>query len=226
MARLKDSIPFLDSREYDSESLEEDDGLEIIHESRSCRLVRGVVRATLYLLLMIAVVGMIHKITAEKPRDHSEKQCGTNPTEARDRGCLFEPMMSAWIPEQCSLPDVVQEFQDKYGDIHSTWPWFWDGEATQEVLEKDFDILRAGNYSAIYTTHFPSHDLHCLYGWRKISAARERKLLLSDAKTADPFHGTHCAEYVAKRVYQPEPEFQPVWQWPMMYHNCAPIEGA
>ncbi|KAG4435649.1 hypothetical protein IFR05_008871 [Cadophora sp. M221] len=179
LAQRQDSIPLFKPRRCCPESLEESGELESIngseadaeedlpespkHKTRACRFGRGVFGATSFLVLILAVAGFVYKITAKEPHGHSKKQCGTSPAEARDSGCQFEPMLSAWVPQKCSLSDVVQEYQDKYGDIHSTWPWFWDNNATQLVHEKDFEMLRAINYSVIFTSHFPSHDLHCLY---------------------------------------------------------------
>ncbi|KAH7379848.1 hypothetical protein BKA64DRAFT_686478 [Cadophora sp. MPI-SDFR-AT-0126] len=241
ISQRQDLIPLFKSRRCCPESLKQSDELESINESedaekdspefrkhktRACSLGRGVIGATSFMLLILAVAGIVYKITAKGPPGHSKKQCGTSPAEVRESGCQFEPMLSAWVPQKYSLSDVVQEYQDKYGDIHSTWAWFWDNNATKVVFEKDFEILRPGNYSVIFNSHFPSHDLHCLYSWRKLSAARERKLSLTDSKTADPFLGIQCAEYVTKRVYQPKPkvESEPeIWHWSMMYHDCVPI---
>lgn len=181
------------------------------------------------LIVSLAAILSIYAVSIHRSHGNKKKQCGASPTEARQNGCRFEPMLSAWVPTDCSYVDVIDEYQVAYGDIHAIWPWYWDKNVTQRVLKDDFDILRAGNYSVIYTPYRPSHDLHCLYSWRKVSTALGRNHTTADARSAQFFHATHCAQHITHSLYNPAsatngtPE---IWTFPLMYHDCVPLWGA
>lgn len=162
------------------------------------------------------------KITAPPASSPGQKQCGSSPTEARERGCKFEPMLSAWVPPACSFQEIVDEYQLAYGDIHDIWPWYADYNLTQRVTGTEIDVLRAGNYSIIYTTFPASHDLHCLYTWRKVSHALGENLPLIDARSGQFYHNTHCAQHVTDMLYHPQ-VMNDTWTFPLMYHDCIPI---
>ncbi|KAK0615236.1 hypothetical protein B0T17DRAFT_620031 [Bombardia bombarda] len=44
-----------------------------------------------------------------------QKQCGSSPDEAKLCDCIFEPQLSAWVPEPCAFPEVVAEHESVVG---------------------------------------------------------------------------------------------------------------
>jgi hypothetical protein len=153
--------------------------------------------------------------------------CGRSPSEARAKSCQFEPMMSAWIPTQCSHPSLISE----YPDIFSTWSWFYDFNLTSPITAlSELEELRAGNYSKVWTSRKHAHDLHCLYAWRKTSIAldgEEGKQGLLDKRSFDFYHSTHCAKHISKLLEGEDPLEGKLYAtaWPMMYHDCVSIGG-
>lgn len=153
-----------------------------------------------------------------------EKQCGSSPDEARERGCLFEPQLSAWVPSQCGFDEIVHEFQETFGDMHVEWPWYWDTNITRRVQPAQVPLLQDGNFSVIYTTYHQSHDLHCLYCWRKVSYALEHGLEWMDARCHQFYHARHCVEHIGNSlVTEDDKDELQKWAYPLMYHNCFPI---
>ncbi|KAF7936920.1 hypothetical protein BELL_0154g00040 [Botrytis elliptica] len=144
--------------------------------------------------------------------------CGGNPTAARLNGCVFDPMMSAWIPRDCVFDELVEHA----GDIFTTWDWYSDVDLTQPINGKDeLDFLRAGNYTRVWTSHQNAHELHCVYIWRKMGMALRNDPPLVDASNTYR-HVTHCSASLelilqAKTV----PEEPEAFEWPMMYHTCS-----
>jgi hypothetical protein len=177
------------------------------------------------LSITLGTIGLIYGVARKSAPSIKRKQCGSNPTEARMNGCHFEPMLSAWVPTECSFSDLVEEYQEQYGDIHENWPWFLDVNLTQRVTGAELDNLRAGNYSIIYTSYQPSHDLHCLYCWRKVSTALGRNWPLVDARSHEFHHATHCAQHITQILQQRELDVQESWGFPLMFHNCVPVVG-
>lgn len=173
-----------------------------------------------------------HDTTPPQPSHKEPKQCGTSPEEARHRGCIFEPQLTAWVPRDCAFPEVVAEYQDAVGDMMADWPWFWDPDASRPVEPASIPSLQAGNYSAIYTTYQSSHALHCLYCWRKMSYALEHGIGMMDARCHQFYHQRHCAYFVSdvlvaneerRELGQADDGPLQKWSYPILYHNCVPL---
>ncbi|KAJ9143373.1 hypothetical protein NKR23_g6594 [Pleurostoma richardsiae] len=110
--------------------------------------------------------------------------------------------------------------------MHSSpdWPWFWDRNLTQRVSPMEVPLLRAGNYTAIYTTYHRSHDLHCLYCWRKVSHALQNGFKMMDARCHQFYHAKHCAMHIGETlIRKEEDEVLEKWAYPLMYHDCVPL---
>lgn len=183
-------------------------------------------RALLVCLSCISLVGLggfIYNSGVVYGTRHIVKDsCGNNPTEARENGCFFDPMMSAWIPDQCYFGDLAQE----YGDIFTTWSWYWDHNHTMAITSTDeLAQIRAGNYTKIWTDYHHAHDLHCIYTWRKMALTLERNLLRLDARSLEFDHSRHCAMAISDVLDGRDPMEGSLYVtiWPMMYHDCLPI---
>lgn len=160
------------------------------------------------------------------PSHNEPAQCGASPDEARQRGCIFDPPLTAWVPPACAFRDVMDEFQDAVGDMMTEWPWFWDLDVSHPVEAAAIPALQAGNYSVIYTTYRPSHALHCLYCWRKVSYALEHGLDMMDTRCHQFYHERHCAYFIADRLMESEAggdREMEKWAYPLLYHNCVPL---
>ncbi|KAK8041684.1 hypothetical protein PG993_006207 [Apiospora rasikravindrae] len=218
------------SKAFDSDNGDDPDKQEDLSlRDRSWVILRGLVppfRVVLLLSVLFAgSLGLMFALTSP-PAEDGGKQCGSSPDEARERGCLFEPQLSAWVPSQCGWRDVVDEFQEHFGDMHVEWPWFWDKNVTRRVLPGPEGVgrLQAGNFSVAYTTYHQSHDLHCLYCWRKVSYALEHGFGWMDARCHQFYHARHCVEHIGGSLVQGDDEEElQKWAYPLMYHDCFPI---
>ncbi|KAB8305082.1 hypothetical protein EYC80_004383 [Monilinia laxa] len=102
-------------------------------------------------------------------------------------------MLSSWVPEACYFTD-----EGDY-DVFTDLPWYSDPFLRQPLNETEMMNVRAGNYGHVYTT-WAYHDEHCLYTWRKLAMAMEKRLPLIDTKTADEEHSQHCARVTRNYV--------------------------
>lgn len=196
------------------------------------RVIAGGLILPVRLALALTVVfagslGLVLALTSPGGPDAQvpgEKQCGSSPEEARARGCLFEPQLSAWVPAQCGFGEVVREFQATFGDMHADWPWYWDANATRPVAPAQVPRLQAGDFAVVYTTYHQSHDLHCLYCWRKVAYALEHGRGWMDARCHQFYHARHCVEHIGHSlVTEDDPDELQKWAYPLMYHDCFPI---
>jgi hypothetical protein len=145
--------------------------------------------------------------------------CGHSSAEARAKGCHYEPMLRSWIPDDCYTSDPAAEyapFEDR--------AWFYDKNLTRPILGPDLDVLRNGDDITAYTKYF--HDEHCLYAWRKLALAVEKRLLLVDSKTMSLHHTTHCSRRIARFIGEVHTY---VWNdshtgtAPLMFQTCVPL---
>ncbi|KAJ8131455.1 hypothetical protein O1611_g2174 [Lasiodiplodia mahajangana] len=151
--------------------------------------------------------------------------CGHTPTEARNAGCRFEPMMSAWVPEICSFPELVS---DNAGTFEN-WLFFSDEDITQPITGAELDGVRVGNYTKVFSSHGTGHDLHCLYAWRKLNLAVEKGAKFIDSKSRSLHHTTHCAKHIAQLLeegagFLPKDDgIRHVTAFPLLYLKCVPF---
>ena len=166
--------------------------------------------------------------STEKPIVH----CGASPEEARARGCIYEPMMTSWMPPLCYFPEVAAMQED----IFTTWPWYPDVE--QRLPEEDSGVLaqwRGGNYSILWTKG-NAHDLHCLYAWKKTIFAIEKRTGWLDSRSIEYHHSIHCAQTIGAVIgglwvtdsSRPSNATSPYLgqrtAWPMLYHKCLRLD--
>lgn len=191
------------------------------HHGRSPFITYG----TAALLFTTVVGSMYYFFQPTKDVEAQWTSCGHTPDEARERGCHFEPMMSAWVPDACYFEELALEYAE-VDEIFSTWEWYTDKGLTQSVTDPDaLQTLREGNYTKIWTSRDHAHDLHCLYAWRKINMALEQKYPLLDTRSLEFHHSMHCAVDISEffREKTGEPWGRKSTKWPMLYHDCAPL---
>ncbi|KAJ5958811.1 uncharacterized protein N7479_005961 [Penicillium vulpinum] len=112
-------------------------------------------------------------------------QCGESAAEALARGCKFDIMSFAWVPEPCFDRELMEEFLEL-----RQWKWYADKDG-QEV-ESELDI-REGQYPEMFVS-WEYHLVHCAYMWRKM----HRALLKGGVDAVDGYvgsmhHTEHCS---------------------------------
>lgn len=80
--------------------------------------------------------------------------CGHTASEARDRGCIFDLMLSTWIHESCYDGEMMNGYL-RQGN-HS---YYYDEDMVHEMPEEE---ARRGEYTTIWTDG-EFHLRHCVY---------------------------------------------------------------
>jgi len=152
----------------------------------------------LYFVLVSFSLGMIALITFgatyENPASSSSHvqvaPCGSNPQEARARGCHFDIISFAWLPDAC----YDKELSDGFDDM-AEWKWWLDPNATQPVSHAE---AMTGEHTGLYV-NWEYHLRHCTAMWKKLHRA-----LLGDGKRAiDSYvgpiqHTEHCEKMLLR----------------------------
>jgi hypothetical protein len=168
-------------------------------------------------LAAIAIVRDFSKWqTSDQPRNLDWTPCGNTSTEARANHCHFDLILNAWVPEACYITEPADEY-----DI-SEWNWFLDRELTQPTNATWF---KTGNWLEMFTAG-NHHIQHCIYSWRQLSIAVERRLPLLDSKVANFHHSTHCAKRVREVVRDSLNTVDTFGMGSvarMQFHDCVPF---
>ncbi|KAK2038262.1 hypothetical protein LZ31DRAFT_609184 [Colletotrichum somersetense] len=111
--------------------------------------------------------------------DYRTKQCGKTAAEARARGCHFDPVSFAWLPERC----LDQELADEFRALN--WTLYADVHATRVKTEKEF----SDGLTDTFLTN-ENHELHCVYSWRRLHRLIQAGKPLHSGLSYD--HTKHC----------------------------------
>jgi len=109
--------------------------------------------------------------------------CGSTPSQARERGCHYEPMGRYWAPPECSFPELVEEyhpFQDR--------EWFLD---TNLTVPANVSRLESGDARRAYTQYW--HDEHCTYMLRNLAMSVALKKTMVTGLVGSIHHFKHCS---------------------------------
>lgn len=113
--------------------------------------------------------------------------CGKSPAEARDRGCHFDIIATAWLPQKCIDYELISEFEALY-----PWQYFSNSNGT-DPFPDDSDTL-GSQTGLIWTTH-RWHSAHCLFMWKKLNRALVQGRL-TDGETIKQGHTDHCSKVI------------------------------
>ncbi|KAH8820168.1 hypothetical protein F5884DRAFT_744529 [Xylogone sp. PMI_703] len=156
-----------------------------------------------------------------RPDPPDRHYCGKTSEEAVQRGCRYEPMYSSWIPDICYTTEPAPEY-DPYSDLD----WYSDVDLKYPLTEREMAGLRQGNFTRVYTT-WRYHDQHCLYAWRKLAIAVEKRLPFIDTKSVEIEHSEHCAKNLTNYVRHEKDYVAEMnigsFMIPMMMQGCVAL---
>lgn len=115
---------------------------------RSGRLRALLLTTTVFLVGIVLLFGFHPSNAAATTPETQVLQCGKSPEEAKALGCIFEAMISSWMPPLCYFPEIAA----RHDDIFSAWHWYKDMD--EELPIDDAWTLqqwRSGNYTSLFT---------------------------------------------------------------------------
>lgn len=100
---------------------------------------------------------------ATLPTDYNHCNCGSTIAEARSKGCKYDSMGAAWLPDYCRDDDLTSTFARAGTEPDGSWPYYADANGTQRVSVEGIAAMGRGNF---YATRY-WHVAHCLFYWEK-----------------------------------------------------------
>ena len=110
------------------------------------------------------------------------KDCGSNVTEARAKGCKFDVMLHSWVNEECFDQELMDEYLDKV-----PYHWYRDWKAKDEIT---VDEMRLGEHEHA-AVKLEEHGTHCAYVLEKnLRAIMSGKTMARSIYSIK--HAVHC----------------------------------
>ncbi|CAD6452029.1 8cc49e07-1eec-41e6-800a-5c1107dae2e3 [Sclerotinia trifoliorum] len=169
--------------QYDQLPLEEDsippEKQKTISTGR--RLVYGLVCAV---LMVLTTIGTFWAWSHRHPNLPQYLDCGSTTEEALAKGCVMEPMIYGWVPQECYFPELSKQyspFEDR--------KWYTDATYSVQIPPAD---LWAGKRKHVFTHMY--HSTHCFFLWRKLALGVAKRADYLDDKSLELEHADHCAE--------------------------------
>ncbi|KAL7914413.1 hypothetical protein GGI35DRAFT_467519 [Trichoderma velutinum] len=136
--------------------------------------------------------------------DRPSCYCGKTPTEAASRGCIYDHMAAAWLPNRCHDEGLVKIFEE-LADGHN-WTYFNYPELTKELSIAEVSSLAGVGVEikdgvGVVRTTIDWHLSHCLYTWWKLTRVASTGTLMGP-KYSNEEHVKHCIHEVWKHLKQ------------------------
>jgi hypothetical protein len=140
----------------------------ISKERPSGKLCISVVLASLVTAVIVALVSFL---VVTYPKGPGWVDCGNSASEARERGCKFDLMMSSWLQPAC-IDEELSEKLLKDGN----WTWYQNSDGTNELSS---ELARLGEHPHVYADSL-FHAMHCKYLIEKLSRSIASKRGIDD----------------------------------------------
>jgi hypothetical protein len=114
--------------------------------------------------------------------------CGDTPAIARENDCLFDVMLSSWLPRPCFRPEILAQTL-----LEHNFTYFLDQELTLPV---ETEPVLTGDYpQAQVYTQAEFHNAHCSYVWmRQAASLNGEEGGWLDQKSFSKEHTEHCVK--------------------------------
>lgn len=125
------------------------------------------------------------------------RSCGQTATEARARGCEFDPLAACWLHKDCAL-DYTEEFLSFVDG--KPFEYYYDQAGTRKMEHVD-EIAELG----YYWSSIREHLVHCSFILRRGHDTRDRGARV-DSMAGDLHHSDHCSEFLMDNLGKTEAE--------------------
>ena len=143
-----------------------DDQSEHVKGPKSFRCLLQAVVSLLCLGVLFAGYDLYRASTAPSVPSPEEtlqlRPCGNDAITARSRGCMFDPISIAWLPESCHDFELTKEFL-----AVERWH-FWTRPDTSDAMS--LANVMQGQHSTLFVSEtYLRH--RCVFAWRKLHRA-------------------------------------------------------
>jgi hypothetical protein len=195
------------TKEADEETLLADSDRLLSHDSRATgRKHRKLGQAKSsfgfawsILLRLLAMCGLFailtlaySEISVRIKRNPGDCDCGKSIIEARRRGCEWDSMAGAWLPEHCRDPELTEQF--KRSSPAGAWIYYADESKGVVLNETQVSRLAEADKHTYWVT-LDWHVAHCLFYWKKTRRSEWTGTVIEE-RYSNIDHIVHCEELI------------------------------
>ncbi|KAF2230170.1 hypothetical protein EV356DRAFT_350064 [Viridothelium virens] len=131
--------------------------------------------------------------------------CGTNPKEAIAKGCLYDHLAAAWLPESCRDEELMRIWDDIGRVGQHNWTYYKYPENTQQLSTEEVSMLgrimdgAPEDRLAVTSVTTDWHMSHCLYLWWKLVRSPSTGRAMSP-RYSDEHHVKHCIHAIVEKL--------------------------
>ncbi|KAJ6142705.1 hypothetical protein N7471_002158 [Penicillium samsonianum] len=118
--------------------------------------------------------------------------CGESVAEAISRGCRFDGLAMAWLPEHCLDDELAEEFNTMGDGSNGTWIYYADRERTIQIDPNEVAAL-GDRPEVLVHMSVQWHTIHCIFYWRKQFRTRSNGKIV-EPRSDSEHHIKHCGE--------------------------------
>lgn len=113
--------------------------------------------------------------------------CGPTPADAKSQGCIFDPLLTHWVPEPC-FDSASKYWLEKY-QSDGSWLAYSDPNMTQLLTVEEMSV------APIYYSHYRDHVVHCSTMWQKQFQGLFEMRDVLDSRVTSKAHMDHCVKF-------------------------------
>jgi hypothetical protein len=154
---------------------------------------------TKVILALFAIWGLVdvaHRSWIVVRHKEISCNCGESVQEAISRGCRYDSLAAAWLPDHCRDDELLEEFERSGPNPDGSWSYYADRDKNETMSLKDVSLLpNTGGH--FFTTH-EWHIVHCSFYWRKMFRAPITGVTI-EKRYDRPMHLKHCMKMFLAR---------------------------
>ncbi|KAL1983821.1 hypothetical protein VTN96DRAFT_9907 [Rasamsonia emersonii] len=161
----------------------------------SLRVIKDIVLFSLAAWGLVSIIQRLAIVPGLGLAYHSIPEgcdCGDSVAEAISRGCKFDSLAMAWLPEHCRDDELTAEFNTAGNGPNGSWVYYADSLRTIEV---DSNTVAAMGDDPDARVHMNEqwHKIHCIFYWRKQFRTRFNGKIVEPRSDTEN-HIKHCGE--------------------------------
>lgn len=120
--------------------------------------------------------------------------CGESTDEARERGCKYDALCAAWLPEHCRDDELTDEFENSGDGPDGKWLYWADAKHTVPLTVEQ--VAELGNDpNATFHMSGQWHVTHCFFFWRLEHRSRFSGKFIEGRSDSEK-HIHHCRKVI------------------------------
>ncbi|KAK5655854.1 hypothetical protein OQA88_5393 [Cercophora sp. LCS_1] len=163
-------------------------------------VVKDMTLTTLAILGLLAIIYSTQQSQRGIGTLRKSCNCGNSVAEARARGCKYDSLGTAWLPDHCRDDELTAEFERSGDGPDGRWLYFADPRLTKPLkLEEVADLGDVPN--ATFHVGVGWHTAHCFFSWRFEHRARQNGKVVQ-GRVDNEMHIHHCRDVILHHAGQ------------------------